>query len=508
MKRFTHHTAIALALGLGVTLALLYVLSANPCPVLADPGDFFVTTGGTGTACTQDTPCALQTALGQAVNGDTIYVAQGIYTGTGSAVVTVTQSITLAGGWDGAPTGGVMRDPDTYTTALDGEIARRVVYISGNITPTLDGFSITRGDATGLGGHPWWGLDLGGGVYIVTATTTIRNSRVYSNTADRGGGLFLMSSNDATLSGNAVFSNTADNGGGLSLFFCDGVTLNGNTISENIARYGGGLYLGHTSDATLIGNSLLVNTAGFFGGGLRLESVEAVLQGNIVTGNVAAQGGGAYITGNSTLNANLVADNTAEKGGGLYLGYGSPTLTNNVIADNQADAEGSGSGLYCEFSTPLLLHTTIARNSGGDGSGIYATGYWSSGTYRSSTVVLSNTILVSHTVGITVTMGNTATLEATLWGSEAWANGSDWGGEGTIVTGAVNVRGDPAFVNSDAGDYHLTAASVALDRGVDAGVTADMDGEARPWPIGGGYDIGADELEYLSIYLPLVLRDD
>ena len=165
MKRFTHHTAIALTLGLGLTLALLWVLNAHPRPVLADPGDLFVTTSGTGTACTQDTPCVLQTALGQAVNGDTIYVAQGTYTGTGSAVVTVTQSITLAGGWNGAPSGAVVRAPDTYTTTLDGEIARRVVYISGDITPTLDGFSITRGDATGLGGHPWWGLDLGGGVF-------------------------------------------------------------------------------------------------------------------------------------------------------------------------------------------------------------------------------------------------------------------------------------------------------------------------------------------------------
>ncbi len=104
---------------------------------------------------------------------------------------------------------------------------------------------------------------------------------------------------------------------------------------------------------------------------------------------------------------------------------------------------------------------------------------------------MTDTILVSHTVGISVTAGNTATLQATLWGSGAWANGSDWGGAGSITTGTVNVWGDPAFVNPDAGDYHILPTSAAVDAGVHAGVTTDIDGDARPY--GNGYDIGADE---------------
>lgn len=107
-------------------------------------------------------------------------------------------------------------------------------------------------------------------------------------------------------------------------------------------------------------------------------------------------------------------------------------LTNNVVADNQANA--AGSGLYIKGSIPCLLHTTIARNGGGDGSGVYVTDAY--GGY--STVALTNTILVGHTVGITVTADSTATLEATLLGSGAWANKDDYGGEGCITGGFYN----------------------------------------------------------------------
>ena len=46
--------------------------------------------------------------------------------------------------------------------------------------------------------------------------------------------------------------------------------------------------------------------------------------------------------------------------------------------------------------------------------------------------------------------------------------------------------------------------SAAVDAGVNAGVTTDIDGQPRPRD--GLYDIGADELND-SLYLPLVARD-
>ena len=107
-----------------------------------------------------------------------------------------------------------------------------------------------------------------------------------------------------------------------------------------------------------------------------------------------------------------------------------------------------------------------------------------------------------HTIPyyFTVTAGNRATLEATLW----YSNGQDTGGTGTILTGTVNIYGDPVFVDPGAGDYHIGLGSAAINAGVDAGVNTDIDGDPRP--IGAGFDIGADEYFPMVIYLPIVLK--
>jgi parallel beta-helix repeat protein len=423
------------ALGLG--LALLGLLQT----ARAAPDDLFAKPDGSGIACTQANPCPLQTALGRAVDGDTIYAAGGTYTGTGAAVITITKSITLYSGWDGAPSGAVVRDPDTYVTTLDGENGRRGAYISGDITVTLDGFTITGGDATGLGDDI---PDAGGGVYVVTATITLLNNWVYSNTAPVfGGGLYLHES-DATLTGNMIYSNTSQGGGGLFLYY---------------------------GDAVLSGNLIYNNTASGGGGGLFLYNNNATLSGNVISGNDAASGGG-----------------------GLGVFAGDVVLTNNVVVDNQAGVNGSG--IYMEAAQSRLSHTTIARNTGGNGRGVYITEFDPGGSPYYSTVAMTNTILVSHTVGIYATAGNVAILNRVLW----HGNTANTGGAGAI--NVINeTTGTPAFAPDG---YHIGPGSAAIDAGVDAGVTTDIDGDARP--IGPAPDIGADEAR-LQVFLPLVLRN-
>jgi parallel beta-helix repeat protein len=539
---------ISLTLGLGLTLGLLWLLGGRSTLVAAAPAErplsdttpihYVAITGiNSGSCSTPATACrTVQYAVDKAGTGDEIRVASGVYTdvnnyGGLAQVVYISKTVTIHGGY--TTSNWTTPYPITQPTTLDAQGQGRVLYITGNISPTIEGLRITGGDATGLGGDPWGVGSAGGGVYIITATATLSNNQVFTNTAYFGGGLYLSSSN-AKLSGNTIMSNaiTADGGGGgLFLYFSPAV-LSSNTVASNTAYIGGGLYLCgsaavlsentimynttavggglglDSSDATLNGDTIVYNIATSNGGGLRLFNSGITLTNAIVAYNHAGRdGGGLFVNcSGGTFDSNIVISNTAgQNGGGLHLQQESDaTLTNNIVADNWANNKGGG--LYIEGSWPRLLHTTIARNGSGDGSGIYVT---DEDDWYYSTVALTNTILVSHTVGIAVMAGNTALLEATLWGSGAWANGTDWAGTGTIITGTHNYWGDPAFVDPNAGDYHITAASEARDAGVNAGVDDDIDGDPRPQ--GGGYDIGADESLSAAPgdhknYLPLIMR--
>jgi len=259
-----------------------------------------------------------------------------------------------------------------------------------------------------------------------------------------------------------------------------GVLLRGATISDcwvfdNVAKYGGGLWASG-SEAVLSGNRIFSNAAQESGGGLFLEHSHDTLSENIVTSNTAGQwGGGLFFTG-------------------------MPTLINNVFADNQAQATGSGLAMAGSSCSPRLLHNTIARNQGGDSSGV---GILDEDIFfgpTDCTVTLTNTILADQSVGISIACNGicTVTVNAILWHNTPITVSQS---PTDVVTVQNQHTGDPAFA---ADGYHLMAGSAAIDEGIDAGITSDLDGQGRP--AGAGYDLGADEFWH-KICLPLVLRN-
>ena len=269
-------------------------------------------------------------------------------------------------------------------------------------------------------------------------------------------GLRITGGNAAGLGGQ-----WGDGGGGIYVTPFARPTVRQCVITNNTAQMGGGVFLAQ-SYATFDGNTVMSNSAMWNGGGLL-----------------------ALFSSGDQLKSNLIMSNTAMYGGGVYLySAGYPQLkaflTNNIIADNRGSANGSG--LYINGGDHRLLHTTVAHNTGGDGSGIYATG---------ASIALTNTIVASHTIGLYATADATVTLKATLWGSGVWINTAERSGLGTVVSGTINVRGDPAFAAPQTSDYHLSYTSAAIDAGIDAGVYNDIDGDPRP--VARGYDIGADE---------------
>ncbi|MBN1667572.1 MAG: hypothetical protein JW862_10805 [Anaerolineales bacterium] len=526
MRSKSRHLSLALAVGLGLTLALLWLVGYTQ-PASADSGILYVALDGDDAqdcASIADRCQTIQRAVDVAQSGDEIRVGAGVYTGVITRagitqMVYISTTVTIQGGY--TTTNWTTPNPTANLTTLNAEGQGRVIYITGDISPIVDGLRITAGNATGMGGGPW-GEDAGGGVYISRATPIISNCMIHNNTASTtangsGGGLLLEGSR-ATLSGNTVVSNTASiashgHGGGLFLYGSS-ATLHNNTVQDNSAStagwgYGGGLYL-LTSDAELNNNTVVGNTAGTtnrgYGGGLYIWYSDATLSGNSVQGNTASAteqgyGGGLSLSNsNATLGGNTIVSNTATlnasigKGGGLWVWESDLfTLTNNLVADNHAHTAGSGlwlSGTSINTSLGRLLHNTIADNHG-SGQGIFVSEY--------TTLAFTNTIIAGHhSAGINVTTGSAVTLEATLWHN----NGPDTAGGGTVIS-STNVTGNPAFANPAAWDYHLTASSAAIDRGVDASVSTDLENNIRPI---GRPDLGAYEWG-TQIYLPVMLHN-
>lgn len=553
MKR-TLIARIVLALGLGLTLVAV-CLSLNPGPALSQPqaNELHV--------CPVGCPySSVQAAVDAANEGDIIKVAMGYYpdahpttldtSGGGTCVMTtvvlITKTVTVAGGY--TTTDWTTSYPVTQPTTLDAQRQGRVVHIAGNISPTIEGLNITGGYLP-PGGYQC-GINDGAGVWILSSSITMSRNYIFDNYADEnGGGVALHYGSKVLLTGNTIVSNASSFiGGGLYMYFgqatlYDNVfisnttntdapgkggggayiahgegtligntfranramglggglavydnhtTIASNTFENNYARhYGGGVDIGGDRAITLSASTIISNTAAS-GGGLRAGSKYALLDRNLVSFNHSTgQGGGGIFLQAGTATNNIVTFNTADKvGGGLYVKYtlADPTLVNTVIADNHA--QFAGSGIYVESASPSFLHTTLARNIGGDSSGVSLN--------SGSTVTMTNTILVSQTAGITVAAGNLATLDGILW----FGNGANTGGDG-IITVTHEITGDPAFAPDG---YHLTAASAAIDQGVDAGVTTDIDNQPRPQ--GNAPDLGADEYWLLDkhLYLPLVLR--
>jgi len=360
----------------------------------------------------------LKIALSQAVNGDTIYVAEGVYTGTGAAVITLTRSITLYGGWNGAVSFQIIRDPALYPSVLDGEGNRRVVYINEDITPTLDGFIIANGNATGLlTDCPSNPDGCGGGIFVLDAHPIIANNTITNNvaaittigyptgTTGYGGGLYLLYANRAVISGNLIISNAAStaywgSGGGIYVAGnASGMQVQFNWVLSNSATttdvvgYGGGIY-GGPDGALIQGNVVAGNRANSVGAGsgagLFQYGGSAHYLDNLVQENSGSTAVELWYSW-ARLEGNRVVDNATGKGIVLVERAGNgPTLINNVVARSGNMAFSAYGYNESKISSATLLHNTLI--GAGSGYGVY-------GSF--ATLYLTNTIIASTTWGIT-----------------------------------------------------------------------------------------------------------
>lgn len=535
MKRFMVVVPLILAVGLGVTLGLLQLLDQTTL-VHAAGFRYVAPDGLDSNDCSS--PAArcqtIQRAVDVAVVGDVIKVAAGTYytvterpspsgyndVPTLTQVVFINAIVTIQGGYT---TTNDFADPATAVSTVDPQGLGRGIYIAPGVTVTLQGLHLVGGSAAGLGGGAApSSYDAGGGLYADRAAVIISDCLIASNVAESAGGLYINSGSfimqQSVISGNVVDTSHA---GGLYIHSPSAATIRDNDVLSNTAASsGGGVYIAYGSSENLFsGNRLIGNQAGGGGGGIYMESAMALINNQFMRNSAVSRGGGLYVDGRSPLiesnqfsdndggngaggvyllgdtavfRGNTVISNTSgNNGGGLWLDGSEGAFESNIVAQNQIEGANLGAGIYIEGGVPGLAHTTLAQNSGGDGSGIYIDGQVD--------MTLVNTILVSQTTAVYAASGSTLLIDGILW----YENTTNVSGAGTVVVSHEYI-GDPIFVNPAGWDYHISKGSAALNRGINIGVSTDIDGDGRY----GAPDLGADEYVYdWQIYLPVIFRE-
>ncbi len=256
------------------------------------------------------------------------------------------------GGFAGAETLRDERDWVANVTILDGRQEGSVIRaLAGQGASTIDGFTITGGNALS-----------GGGLYVWNSSPMVTNNSITGNNATyTGGGLFLRNSS-ATIANNKVTGNSAEIGGALRLVESS-PTIANNTITGNSSMSGGGLYL-YQSSPTIANTIVAFNSSGVV-----LNQSAPTLLHNCVYGNTAFD----YTSGDPTgTDGNISVDPRLAdpRHGDVHIQPGSPC----VDAGDNANVSGG----YDVDGDPRVLPLGGAVDIGADESDGTA---WAAGPY-------------------------------------------------------------------------------------------------------------------------------
>jgi hypothetical protein len=280
---------------------------------------------------------ALQPAIDAAATGETLLVK-----GTCTGPFTIGSSLTLDG---------------IGQAVLDGNAAGRTVTVGSGALVRLDHLMITNGtggisnqgtltvlDSTVSGNTASNGP--GGGINnAVNATLVVTVSTVRDNySLGAGGG--INNNGLLTVRDSRLFGNSADNCGGIdSVGVGVAATVGQTSVNGNTARVadGGGICDGQGGTLALSDSSVYGNTAAFGAGLYDNDGTASVIRSTVKRNTASSQGGGIFIVNGAamTLNRSAVQSNTAKggpgSGGGIYKASGTVTLDQSWARTNRPD---------------------------------------------------------------------------------------------------------------------------------------------------------------------------
>lgn len=303
---------------------------------------------------------AIQEAIDAALDGDTVILADGLYTWIGNTNINFTgKAVTLQS----------ENGPQTCTIDCEG-VFRGFLFNSGETSATrVEGITIHDGFEGFWGGAAFcndsnpafincifdgnWAV-VGGAVYIRSANPIFNNCTFTDNWAGYGGGIFVTGDSSPAITGCTFSHNTAMLGGGAATLFGSGVprlvncTFSDNNVTGSNATSGEGAAVLISCDTVLTGCLFEYNFADGSGGGIfcridtNLTLNNCAFINNAAFGHYADGGGLCLVDANATLTGCTFTGNQADRyGGGISFAYDSkPTLLNCILWDN-ADCGGS-----------------------------------------------------------------------------------------------------------------------------------------------------------------------
>jgi parallel beta-helix repeat protein len=301
----------------------------------------------------------IQAGIDACVDGDTVLVADGTYTGDGNRSIQFRGKAIV-----------VMSENGPDVTIIDCEGAGRGFFFHNGegSTSVLQGFTITNGYSSGYS-------EGGGGMYNYYSSPTVTNCTFSANSAvyGNGGGGMLNEYSSPTVTNCRFSGNMASTyGGGMYNKYSSNPTVTNCTFIENMADLanggGGGMY-NYDSNPTVTNCTFLRNSTYFWGGGMYNVGSNPTVTNCTFSANSADYGSGMYNTGDPMVTNCTFSGNSAESGGGMY-NLGDPMVTNCTFSDNSASDRGGG--IYNYHANPTITNCMFTDNTADYGGGIYS----------------------------------------------------------------------------------------------------------------------------------------
>jgi len=439
----------------------------------------------------------IQSAINAAVDGDTVIVEPGTYTGPGNYDIDflgkrITVSSINPNDADVVAATVVIHDTDVdipNTSVFDfqaGEDANSV----------LTGFTIMR---KGSSHRPV--------VVCDESSPRIANCVITSEPGSGGSGMRLYNSNAKIVNCTITGFSTPCPTRGVAIA-CESdydpfsypyvesfgpEIINCRIVNNRGGRSVGIIYL-RKCKCEITGTLIADNKTPASGGGLRCWESRVIIKNSTIRGNSSSECGGGIHAYKSELElfGSVVSGNSASLGGGLYCDERCKVrLKNSTISGNSAEY-GGGAYLYYENSRLELHNCTMAGNSAEQrGGALYC--------YGGRVLLMTNCILWDNTSSLglehfRVYYSNPQVSFSCIQDDDPNDENIPYGGQAN-----GNIDDDPGFVGWP-DDLHLGIDSVCINAGSPYMITGpndvDIDGQMRI--IGGRVDMGADE------YAPMI----